>query len=95
MSDKINKFFYGYNKFRKFATGNSLEDLVKPNNFSLIETIKKKWIFYLLGFILFIFINWKLTFALIGIILFSIFFNSFIKKAKEVAKEVENEKGQN
>ena len=87
----VQKFFNGYNKFRKFATGNSLDDLTDGKKFSIIDSIKDKLIYYIIGFILYLFINWKLTVAMILTIVFAIYFEKFIKTAKSAANEAENE----
>lgn len=86
-----NKIINGYSKFRKLTTGNSLEDLKNKNSFSFIESIKEKFYYYILGLIVGLIINWKLTIALVLTICFAIFLENFVKIAKKAAIDAEKE----
>lgn len=87
-----NKILKGYNKFRKFATGNSLDDLAfNDKKFSIVSSIKEKLHLYIIGLIICIFINWKLTIALLGTLVFAFYFEKFILAAKKASQEAEEE----
>lgn len=87
-----NKILKGYNKFRKFATGNSLDDLAyNDKKFSIISSIKEKLHLYIIGLIICIFVNWKLTIALLFTLAFAFYFEKFILTAKKAAQDAENE----
>lgn len=86
----IDKVVSGYNKFRKFTTGNSLEDLTAPKK-PLIELVKDKLMYYIIGFIVLLFINWKITVAIIVTIIFAMYFEKFMRVAKNIKNEVEEE----
>ncbi len=83
--------FGGYNKIRKFATGNSLHDLTENKEFSVMKAIKEKLWLYVFVVVVCLFVSWKLTIAIVATIIFASLFKTMVSSAKIAALEAEEE----